>query len=77
MPDDPFAELRGTLRALAAFYLRCMALSIGFIAVVGLWPPVAVAAFLLTLLVPILSLVLWGRSLDRELGWNVEDEGPW
>ena len=34
-------------------------------------------ALLLTLGLPILLLILWGRSLDAELGWTELDEGPW
>ena len=34
-------------------------------------------ALLLTICLPILALVLWGRALDEELGWSDLDEGPW
>ena len=43
----------------------------------GAFAPLAVAAFLLTIGLPILMLVLWGKALDQELGWTELDEGPW
>jgi len=40
--------------------------------------PVAVLSFvavLLTIALPIAALTLWGRCLDRELGWTERNEG--
>jgi len=75
--DDPFTRFKAKARRLCGFYLRYIGLTALAVIVIGLWSPIMVAAALLTLGLPILMLVLWGRSLDEELGWTDEQEGPW
>ena len=75
--DPPFERLKDTLRRLGGLYLRWMALTIGAVVLFGAWAPLGALAFLMTIGLPILSLVLWGRSLDEELGWMDDREGPW
>lgn len=72
----PFDALKPKLRAIFGLWVRFMALAVGFVILFGAWPPVGVAALLLTFCLPVLSLVLSGRSLDEELGWGERDEGP-
>ena len=54
-----------------------MALTVGVTVLFGAFWPLGVVAVVLSLCLPILALVLWGRSLDEELGWTDLDEGPW
>lgn len=75
--ETPFDRLKPVLRRLAGFYSRFMALTVGVAVLFGAFWPLGVVALLLTLLLPILALVLWGRALDEELGWTDLDEGPW
>ena len=45
-----------------------------FVAVlIGVFVPLAVAAFIFTIFLPIILLVLWGRALEAELGWTDPD----
>lgn len=75
--ETPFDRLKPVLRGLAGFYARFMAMTIGVTMLLGAFWPLGVVAFLLTLCLPILALILWGRALDEELGWTDLDEGPW
>lgn len=77
-PDPDVAKrLMTTLRGLFRFWRNNVAAALVFTVIFGAFPPVLVAAFILTLAMPIIALVIWGRSLDEELGWMDEDEGPW
>ena len=40
---------------------------------IGVFVPLAVAAFIFTIFLPIILLVLWGRALEAELGWTDPD----
>lgn len=75
--DSPFDRLKPKLRGLAGVYGRYMAMWLVVTFLFGAFWPLGVVALLLTISLPILALVLWGRSLDEELGWMDEDEGPW
>lgn len=74
---EPFERFKGQARRLLGFWARFTGGVVALSLVVGPVAPLAVAAFLLTLGLPILMLVLWGRSLDAELGWTEIEEGPW
>lgn len=73
----PFDRLKPKLRGLGALWVRWIAATVGITVLFGAWPPLGIIALLLTLGLPILALILWGRSLDEELGWTDLDEGPW
>ncbi len=74
---SPFDRLKPVLRGLLALYGRYIAFWLGVTVLFGAFWPLGVIAFLLTLLLPVLVLILWGRSLDEELGWTEQDDGPW
>ena len=75
--DAPFERLKPVLRRLGGFYLRWILLTVAVTVVFGAFPPLGIIALLLTVGLPILALILWGRSLDEELGWTDREEGPW
>ena len=74
---EPFAGFLGTARRLLGFWARFIAGVAAFSLVFGPFAPLGFVAILLTVGLPILLLVLWGRSLDAELGWTEIEEGPW
>lgn len=76
-PDAPFERLKPVLRAIFGVWWRYMLFAVGTTILFGVWPPVAVVALMFTVLMPILMLVLWGRSLDEEMGWGAAEEHPW
>ena len=73
----PFDRLKPVFRGLAALWARWVALAVGVAILFGAYPPLGIIAFLLTVCLPILALILWGRGLDEELGWSDLDDGPW
>ena len=75
--SGPFAEFLGQARRVLGFWGRFMAGVIVISLVFGPFAPLVTAAVMFTVGVPILLLVLWGQSLDVELGWGEIDEGPW
>ena len=75
--DNPFERLKPKLRGLAGLYGRYMGVWIGVTVLFGAFWPLGVVALLLTIGLPVLALILWGRSLDEELGWTDHDDGPW
>ena len=75
-PLAPFERLKPVLRRLFGFYARFMAGAVAITVLIGAYPPIGFIALLLTLGLPILALVLWGRSLDEELGWGEHMDGP-
>lgn len=74
--QTPFDRLKPVLGRLGLFWLRWIALTVGVTVLFGGYPPLGVIAVLLTICLPVLALVLWGRALDEELGWTDLDEGP-
>ncbi|MEM7742268.1 MAG: hypothetical protein AAF409_01045 [Pseudomonadota bacterium] len=74
---EPFRQFLQQAREICGFWARFTGGSILFMAVVGIFVPLATAVFLFTLGLPILLLFLWGCSLDQELQWTDLDEGPW
>ncbi|MEM0991030.1 MAG: hypothetical protein AAGK00_19350 [Pseudomonadota bacterium] len=74
---EPFDRYKAQLRALLGFWARFTGGSVAVMLVFGAFAPLAIVVFLLSIGMPILALVLWGRSLDQELGWSDLDEGPW
>lgn len=75
--ETPFDRLKPVLRRLGVFWLRWIALTFGVTVLFGAFPPLGIIALLLTVGLPVLALVLWGRALDEELGWTDLDDGPW
>ncbi len=73
----PFQQFLATARRLIGFWSRFMGMIVLLSLVFGPFAPLGFVAILLTLGLPILLLVLWGRSLDTELRWSEMDEGPW
>lgn len=70
--------LPGMLKGLGRLWAQVTGTAIGVGLLIGPFMPLAVVAFLLTILAPILGLYLWGRALDEQLGWTRDDEGqPW
>ena len=76
-PSAPFARFMEQARALTGFWAKFTGGTVAVTAVLGAFIPLTAAALLLTLGMPILLLVLWGKALDQELGWTELDEGPW
>ncbi|MEM9059874.1 MAG: hypothetical protein AAGD13_05380 [Pseudomonadota bacterium] len=76
-PSEPFEGFLKQARALIGFWAKFVGGTVLVSLVLGVFAPLAIVAFLLTLGLPILMLVLWGRALDQELGWTELDEGPW
>lgn len=76
-PSEPFHDFLKRARALLAFWAKFTGGTVAVSLIFGAFMPLAVVAFLLTISLPILMLVLWGRALDQELGWTELDEGPW
>lgn len=76
-PSEPFEGFMAQARALIAFWAKFTGGTVALTIVFGAFAPLVVAAFLLTLGLPVVMLILWGRSLDQELGWTELDEGPW
>ena len=76
-PSAPFHVFLQQACALLGFWAKFTGGTIAATLLLGAYVPLTVAAFLLTLGMPILLLVLWGRALDQELGWTELDEGPW
>ena len=74
---EPFERFLGQARRLTGFWARFIGGVTAFSLIFGPFAPLGFVAFLLTLGMPILLLVLWGRSLDAELGWTEIEEGPW
>ena len=74
---EPFQGFLGQARRAVGFWAKFTGAVVVLSLIFGPFAPLAVVAFLLTLCLPILLLVLWGRSLDAELGWTELDEGPW
>ena len=75
--ESPFDRLKPVLRGVFGEWWRFMAFAIGSAILFGIYPPIGIVALMFTILMPILMLILWGRSLDEELGWTELDEGPW
>ena len=73
----PFDTFLSQARALLGFWAKFTGGTVLVTLLFGAFVPLAVAAFLLTLGLPILILVLWGKALDQELGWTELDDGPW
>lgn len=67
------------LRGIGRLWVQITAAAVAAFLLFGPFMPLMVAAFLLTLGLPILVLYLWGRALDEQIGWlrRDEDEGPW
>ena len=76
-PSAPFEAFLVQARALLGFWAKFTGGTVIVSLLFGAFAPLAVAAFLLTIGLPILMLVLWGKALDQELGWTELDEGPW
>jgi len=74
---QPFQDFLGQARRVLGFWAKFTGGVVVLSFIFGPFTPLAVVAFLLTLGLPILLLVLWGRSLDSELGWTELDDGPW
>ena len=76
-PSAPFEAFLVQARALFGFWARFTGGTVLVTLLFGAFVPLAVTAFLLTIGLPILILVLWGKALDQELGWTELDDGPW
>ena len=73
----PFDRLKPVMRQLSLLWVRWIALTAGVTVLFGAFAPLGMIALLLTVGLPVLALVLWGRALDEELGWTDLDDGPW
>ena len=76
-PSEPFQGFVRQARAIVGFWAKFTGGTIAVTLLFGAFLPLAVVAFLFTLSLPVLMLVLWGRALDQELGWTELDKGPW
>ena len=76
-PTEPFARFLEQARALITFWVKFAGGTVVVTVLFGAFAPLVAAALLLTLGLPILMLVLWGRALDQELRWTELDDGPW
>jgi len=71
-------RLPGVLKGLGRLWGQVAGGAVLLALVAGPWAPVMTVAALLTLLLPILALYLWGRALDEQMGWlDDRDDGPW
>lgn len=72
-------RLPGRLKGLGTLWVQVAGGAVLLAMLVGPFIPVMVVAFVLTLILPILVLYLWGRALDEQLGWikDEDDDGPW
>lgn len=75
--SEPFARFLAQARRIIGFWWRFLAVVAVLGLVLGPFAPLVLVAILFTVGLPVLLLVLWGRSLDAELGWTDLDEGPW
>ena len=74
---EPFEQFLRKARELGRVWVKFIGAVAVFSLVFGPFAPLGFVAILLTVGMPILLLVLWGRSLDAELGWTEIEEGPW
>jgi hypothetical protein len=74
---EPFAVFLTQARQLLGFWGRFVAATLVISLILGPFAPLVLVAILFTVGLPILLLILWGKSLDQELGWTEIDEGPW
>lgn len=75
--SEPFAGFLGQARRVLGFWGRFIGGVALFSLLFGPFAPLVLVAILFTVGLPVLLLVLWGRSLDAELGWSEMNEGPW
>lgn len=73
----PPERLWAVVKGLGRTWAQYMAFAVGSAMLFGMYPPVGAIALLLTIGLPILGIVLWGRSVDEQLGWGDREEGPW
>ena len=76
-PSAPFQNFVHQARAICGVWARFVGFTVAVTVVLGVFLPLIAVAFLFTVGLPILMLVLWGKALDQELGWTELDEGPW
>ena len=74
---EPFQHFLGQARAVLGLWARVVGGIVAATLVLGPFAPLGAVAILFTIGLPILLLVLWGRSLDSELGWTEIEQGPW
>ncbi|MFK7941379.1 MAG: hypothetical protein AB8B85_00440 [Paracoccaceae bacterium] len=75
--SEPFAGFLAQARRVLGFWGRFMLGVVAISLILGPFAPLVLVAIVLTFGLPILLLMLWGRSLDAELGWTEMDDGPW
>jgi hypothetical protein len=75
--SQPFQGFLGVARQLIGFWAKFTGTVVAAAVIFGPFAPLAGVAFLLTLGMPILLLVLWGQALEVELRWTERNEGPW
>lgn len=75
--SEPFARFLQQARGVVGLWARVVGGIVLFSLIFGPYAPLGFIAVLFTVGVPILLLILWGQSLDQELGWTDLDEGPW
>jgi hypothetical protein len=75
--SQPFQEFLGVARQLIGFWAKFTGTVVATTVIFGPFAPLAGVAFLLTLGMPILLLVLWGQALEVELRWTEHNEGAW
>ena len=75
--SEPFAGFLAQARRIVGFWWKFVAGVVAVSLILGPFAPLVMVAILLTVGLPILLLVLWGKALDAELGWTEVDEGPW
>ncbi|MEO0360936.1 MAG: hypothetical protein AAF322_07500 [Pseudomonadota bacterium] len=73
---EPFQRFMSQTRIIFGVWARFVGGVLLVSLIFGPYAPLAAAAFLLTLFLPVLLLTLWGRSLDAELRWSETEEGP-
>ena len=75
--SEPFAGFLAQAQRVLGFWGRFVLGVTAVSVIIGPIAPLVLVAILFTFGLPILLLMLWGRSLDQELGWGDMDDGPW
>ena len=72
-PNIYFMNFLAHAKVIVDTWAKLVGLTVLVAVFVGIFVPLAVAAFIFTIFLPIILLILWGRALEAELGWTNPD----